>query len=636
HIVSDAWSRGILIRELSALYGAALAGRPSPLVELPVQYADYAVWQRSWLTGEVLEAQLGFWRERLAGVPQALDLPTDRPRPPVQSFRGASRPVTIATATANGLKALARRESASPFMAFLAGFQALLCRAAARSEVLVGSPIANRERLEVEGLIGFFTNTLVLRGGIESGEGGTGLRDLVGRARETVLGTSVHQDLPFEKLVEELKPERDASRTPLFQVLFTLVPAPESIALSGLEVRPFGAAGTTAKFDLSLALTDAPSGVTGAFEYATALFDPATVERFGRHFGVLLAAAVADPEADLRMLPLLAPAERHQVALAWNDTGRSLETARTIHEAIEAQVDRTPDAIALRFEGEQLSYAELDRRSNRLAHHLLRRGVSRERLVGLALERSLDLLVAQIATWKAGGGYVPIDPSYPAERLAAMLAGARVSALITRSTLVDRLPVKPSDDRKPEAPIVWLDRDAAAISAEREVRPGLEVLPEQLAYAIFTSGSTGRPKGAMNEHRAVLNRLLWGETTFGFDARDRFIQKTPFSFDVSVFELFGPLLCGARLALAVPGGHQDTSYLARLLAEEGATTVHFVPSMLRTFLDEAEPSTLRSLRRVMASGEALPAALSDRFFARLCPGGAKSASDAIATIELHN
>jgi amino acid adenylation domain-containing protein len=581
HIVSDGWSMGILVREAAALYEAFSQGRPSPLPELPVQYTDFAVWQRERLQGEALEAQARHWRETLAGVPALLELPTDRPRPAMQSYRGASEPASVSM---NSVRELAGREGATPFMVVLAAFQELLRRWSGQEDVLVGTPIANRTRAEIEDLIGLFVNTLVMR----RPEGASTFRELLAGVRSGALEAYAHQDLPFEKLVEELGVERSLAHSPIFQVMLVLQNAPvTALSLAGLELSPVTVAAETAKFDLLLSLSEDGAGT---LDYATDLFDRATARRLLGHLGVLLEAAMADPGARLADLPLLTEAERAELA-AWNRTEVEYPDV-CLHELIEAQVERTPDAVAVVFEGETLTYRELDERASALASELP------AELIGISIERSLEMVVGLVAILKAGGAYVPIDPGYPAERVAYMIEDSGVSVLLDAATILDR---------------------------ERRRDAGAPRVPDQAAYMIYTSGSTGRPKGALNAHRGIVNRLLWMQQEYGLTPEDRVLQKTPFSFDVSVWEFFWPLIVGARLVVARPGGHQDPAYLVETIRREEITMLHFVPSMLQVFVEQPGAEACVSLRKVMASGEALPADLAKRFFARLPQG-----------VELHN
>ncbi|MBV9124651.1 MAG: amino acid adenylation domain-containing protein, partial [Planctomycetes bacterium] len=610
HIIADGWSVGVFLREMTCLYAAFTGGKPITLPPLPVQYADYAAWQRQWLTGEVLEEQLAYWKDRLAQAPAALDLPTDRPRPTVQTFRGSTQSLTLPRSLAEHLHALSRREGCTLYMTLLAAFQTLLHRYTGQEDICVGSPIAGRTRAETEGLIGCCINALVLRTDLS---GDPSFRDLLARVRETALGAYAHQDLPFEKLVEELQPARDLSRSPLFQVMFILqnTPLPE-LDLPGLTVRPLDLPGTTAKFDLTLSLAETQQGLQAAVEYNTDLFDAGTITRLLGHFQKLLEGLAGDPGQRLSELPLLTAEEKQQLLVAWNDTATVYPEEHCLHRLVEAQVERTPDATALVFEGESLTYRELNARANRLAHHLLSLGVGPDVLVGISMERSVEMVVGLLGILKAGGAYVPLDPAYPQERLAFMLEDARLPVLLTQQRLAARLPAH-------QARVLCLDSDWDTIAAHAAGNLDSGVMPEHLAYVIYTSGSTGRPKGAMNTHRGICNRLLWMQQQYQLTPADVVLQKTPFSFDVSVWEFFWPLLSGATLVVARPGGHQDSAYLVRLIAAEHITVLHFVPSMLQVFLEEKGLEACTALRHVMCSGEDLPYDLQQRCHLRL-PG----------------
>jgi amino acid adenylation domain-containing protein/non-ribosomal peptide synthase protein (TIGR01720 family) len=606
HIVADGWSLGVIDAELSALYAAFAKGDASPLAELPLQYADYARWQRRVLQGARLERDLGYWRDRLRGAPLALDLPTDRPRPPVESHRGARLSFAVPPALARALRDLSRREGVTLFMTLLAAFDVLLHRHTGQDDLLVGTPAANRGHAEVEKLVGLFLDTLVLRAEIAPAEP---FRALLQRVRETTLGAYAHQDMPFERLVQELAPERDQSRSPLFQVMFTLQNASSgTFTLPGLDAAPEPATIDTSKFDLTLILTDHRDTLAGFFEYATDLFDASTIARLADRLTAILAYVVASPEAPVQDIPVLTLADREALA-RFNATAHTYGEERPIHALFLAQAEETPDAVALRFEGQDVTYAGLAARASQLAHALQKLGVGPEVLVGVFCERSIELLVALYGTLLAGGAYVPLDPEYPKDRLAFMLDDARPKVILTQAHLTALLP-------EHGAELLELDAAWPRIAGEPSTPPAVEASLDALAYVIYTSGSTGKPKGAMNAHRGIQNRLLWMQRAYGLTAADVVLQKTPYSFDVSVWELFWPLMNGAKLVVARPEGHRDPAYLASLIASEGVTTLHFVPSMLGAFLDEPSIEQCTSLRRVLCSGEALPAALAARFFAR--------------------
>jgi amino acid adenylation domain-containing protein len=607
HIVSDEWSMGVLSRELAALYEAYRDGRESPLPELAVQYADYAAWQREQLEGEALDRQLGYWRERLADAPALLELPTDHPRPAVQTFRGATERIHLPVEVLEQLRALARQEGATLYMVALAAFQALLSRYSGSEDVVVGSPIAGRGRNEVEGLIGFFVNTLVLRTDVS---GDPTFRALLGRVREVTLGAYDHQEVPFEKLVAELQPERSLSHAPLFQVSFTLQDAQESAnVLAALSTERVDAGFASAKFDLSLTVAATQRGLRCGLSYATDLFERDTVERMLGHLSRVLEQVAADADVRLSRLELLGQDERALVLDAWNRTAAEVPADLCIHQLFESQADRTPDAVAVRFEADSLTYAELNARANRLARHLRGRGVGAEVRVGVLMERSLEMVVSLLAVLKAGGAYVPLDAGLPAERLAYMLDDSGVAVLLTQERLRGILPA---------SGVPALDVDAAWDSVARDGAENLApvVTPSNVAYVIYTSGSTGRPKGVMNQHRGVVNRLVWMQAQFGIGADDVVLQKTPFGFDVSVWEFFWPLQQGATLVMARPDGHRDPLYLQEVIEREGVTTLHFVPSMLQPFVEAVEDGRCASLRDVVCSGEALPPALVRRFYDR--------------------
>jgi amino acid adenylation domain-containing protein len=607
HIVTDGWSIGVLVEELGVLYSDICRGREPSLPELPIQYPDFAEWQRDWLQGETLERMLSYWRNRLQGAPAVLDLPADYPRPAVERYRGAQFRFTIPLPVAQALSSLARREGATLFMALLAAFKVLLSRYSGQADIVVGSPIAGRDRSELEGLIGLFVNTLVLKTYLG---GAPGFREILGRVRETCLGAYEHQDLPFEKLVEELKPERDLSRNPLFQVMFALQNAPlRPLSLEDLTITPVEFDRGAAQLDLALHMQETDEGLLGVFEYSTDLFESGTIERMAGHFVTLLEAAVSEPDRRVSDLPWLTEAERRQVLVEWNATSKSYPET-TIHRLIEEQVRRTPDAVALAFEGRTMSYGELNQRANQLARHLRGLGVGPDTLVGLCIERSFEMVVGLLGILKSGGAYVPVDPGYPPDRQSYMIADSRAPVLLTQASLAGGL----ADSG---ARVVVLDAGWEEIvrHPDGDLEDGSG--PGHLAYVIYTSGSTGKPKGAMNEHRAVCNRLLWMQDTYGLTASDRILQKTPFSFDVSVWEFFWPLMTGARLVIAHPEGHKDPSYLVHRIREEGITTLHFVPSMLRAFLEAEGVEECSSVKRVICSGEALPYELQERFFGRL-------------------
>jgi amino acid adenylation domain-containing protein len=608
HIVSDAWSMQLLVQELTTLYTAFSSGKQSSLTELPIQYADFAVWQRQQLQGGILETQLEYWLNQLSGELPNLHLPTDRPRPIAQSSRGATHSFALSDELTQQLESLSQRENVTLFMTLLAAFNTLLYRYTGQSDILIGSPIANRNRPEIERLIGFFVNTLVFRTHIAADQT---FQELLHQVCEVALGAYANQDLPFELLVEKLQPQRTLSYKPLFQVMFVLQNAPErSMILPGVTLHSQFSHTDTAKFDLTLSMSKREGGLTGQIEYSTDLFEPATIARMVSHLQNLLHAIVYNPQQRLSELPLLTEPEQHHVLTEWNDTRTDYSLDRSIHQLIETQVEYTPDSIAVTFDNQQISYQELNHRANQLAHYLRSLGMKPETLVGICLERSLDMVIAILAVLKAGAAYVPLDPSYPPERLSFMLHDAQVPVLLTQQRLIPTLP-------EHLAQLICLDSIWDAIAQQPHTDLECDVSTSNLAYVIYTSGSTGQPKGAMNTHQGLTNRLYWMQQRYQLTSDDRVLQKTPFSFDVSVWEFLWPVMVGARLVVARPEGHQDSHYLTQLIVEQGITTLHFVPSMLQVFLEEPAVKDCCSLTRVICSGEALPLKLQQRYFERL-------------------
>jgi amino acid adenylation domain-containing protein len=608
HIIADAWSIGIFIQELSNLYEAFSTAKVSPLPNLPIQYADFAHWQRMWLVGEVLSTQLNYWQQQLAGCSPLLELPTDRVRPPVQSFRGAQQHFGLNQSVTHQLKSLSQRCGTTLFMTLLAAFVTLLWRYTGVEDIVVGSPIANRNRRQIEALIGFFVNTLVLRINLEDNPS---FVELLSQVRQVTLDAYSHQDLPFEKLVESLRLERSLSYHPLFQVMFMLQNAPmEQLQLSGLSLTPLPVETGTAKFDLLLSTYETELGLQARWEYNSDLFDATTITRMSAHFQNLLAAIVDNPTERISQLSLLTPSERQQLLVDWNNTECDYPQYQCIHQLFEQQVERTPDAVALMFENEQLTYQQLNHRVNQLAHHLRSLGVGPEVLVGICVERSVSMVVGVLGILKAGGAYVPLDPQLPQQRLSYMLSDSGVSVLLSQKQIVEQLPATP-------AIVVVLDLDSQLYSQYSHENPCSGVQALNSAYVIYTSGSTGQPKGVINTHLGVCNRLLWMQLEYQLSADERVLQKTPFSFDVSVWEFFWPLLAGACVVMAMPGGHQDRAYLVNLITHKKITTVHFVPSMLQVFLAQEGIESCSSLRRVFCSGEALPFELQQRCFERM-------------------
>ncbi|MBI7453343.1 non-ribosomal peptide synthase/polyketide synthase [Pseudomonas aeruginosa] len=614
HIVSDGWSMNVLIEEFSRFYSAYATGAEPGLPALPIQYADYALWQRSWLEAGEQERQLEYWRGKLGERHPVLELPTDHPRPAVPSYRGSRYEFSIEPALAEALRGTARRQGLTLFMLLLGGFNILLQRYSGQTDLRVGVPIANRNRAEVEGLIGLFVNTQVLRSVFD---GRTSVATLLAGLKDTVLGAQAHQDLPFERLVEAFKVERSLSHSPLFQVMYNHQPLVADIealdSVAGLSFGQLDWKSRTTQFDLSLDTYEKGGRLYAALTYATDLFEARTVERMARHWQNLLRGMLENPQASVDSLPMLDAEERYQLLEGWNATAAQYPLQRGVHRLFEEQVERTPTAPALAFGEERLDYAELNRRANRLAHALIERGVGADRLVGVAMERSIEMVVALMAILKAGGAYVPVDPEYPEERQAYMLEDSGVQLLLSQSHL--KLPLAQGVQR------IDLDRGAPWFEDYSEANPDIYLDGENLAYVIYTSGSTGKPKGAGNRHSALSNRLCWMQQAYGLGVGDTVLQKTPFSFDVSVWEFFWPLMSGARLVVAAPGDHRDPAKLVALINREGVDTLHFVPSMLQAFLQDEDVVSCTSLKRIVCSGEALPADAQQQVFAKLPQAG---------------
>ncbi|MEV2122882.1 non-ribosomal peptide synthase/polyketide synthase [Pseudomonas aeruginosa] len=614
HIVSDGWSMNVLIEEFSRFYSAYATGAEPGLPALPIQYADYALWQRSWLEAGEQERQLEYWRGKLGERHPVLELPTDHPRPAVPSYRGSRYEFSIEPALAEALRGTARRQGLTLFMLLLGGFNILLQRYSGQTDLRVGVPIANRNRAEVEGLIGLFVNTQVLRSVFD---GRTSVATLLAGLKDTVLGAQAHQDLPFERLVEAFKVERSLSHSPLFQVMYNHQPLVADIealdSVAGLSFGQLDWKSRTTQFDLSLDTYEKGGRLYAALTYATDLFEARTVERMARHWQNLLRGMLENPQASVDSLPMLDAEERGQLLEGWNATAAEYPLQRGVHRLFEEQVERTPTAPALAFGEERLDYAELNRRANRLAHALIERGIGADRLVGVAMERSIEMVVALMAILKAGGAYVPVDPEYPEERQAYMLEDSGVQLLLSQSHL--KLPLAQGVQR------IDLDQADAWLENHAENNPGIELNGENLAYVIYTSGSTGKPKGAGNRHSALSNRLCWMQQAYGLGVGDTVLQKTPFSFDVSVWEFFWPLMSGARLVVAAPGDHRDPAKLVELINREGVDTLHFVPSMLQAFLQDEDVVSCTSLKRIVCSGEALPADAQQQVFAKLPQAG---------------
>jgi amino acid adenylation domain-containing protein len=622
HIATDGWSLWILLDELRVLYSAERSGTQIALPALSLQYTDYISWQNSTLAGPEGERLWAYWKRQLADAFPALRLPTDKPRPLVQTYHGASHPFQLNESLTRRLKELARAQGVTLYVLLLAVFQSLLHRYSNQEDVIVGSPTFGRERAEFAGIVGDFINLLALRANFS---GNPTFVELLRQVHRTFLDAMMHQEYPISLLIERLQPVRTPGYSPLFQVMFVLQRPHRSEELGeffvpvetetpadfgGLTLKPFFMPQQEGQFDLTLNMGEVKGCLFGILNYNTDLFEAATIDRLVRHFRTLLESIIVDPEQRIQNLPLLTEAEQYQLQITWNNTRKEYPEDASIHRLFESQVERTPDAVAVVFEDEQLTYEALNDHANRLAHTLQAAGVGPEVLVGISMERSLEMLVGLFGILKAGGAYVPLDPTYPRERLAFMIENARLSLLLTNQRL---LPILPPH----QVPVLDLERAWPMLTHERVTNPSSGTRPQNLAYVIYTSGSTGRPKGAMNTHAGIGNRLIWMQETYQLTGGDVVLQKTPLSFDVSVWECFWPLLAGARLVLARPEGHKDPAYLVDLIAEQQISTAHFVPSMLQIFLLQRNLEQCSSLKRVICSGESLPIELQELFFSRL-------------------
>jgi amino acid adenylation domain-containing protein len=590
HVVFDGWSISVFMQELSALYEAFTNGKPSPLAELPIQYADFAYWQRQWLQGEVLETQLAYWKRQLGSNLPVLQLPTDYPRPALQTFRGAQQPVALPETLVKALRTVSQQEGVSLFMMLLTAFKTLLYRYTGQKDIVIGSPIANRNRMEIEGLIGLFVNNLVLRTNFS---GNPSFRELLTQVREVCLGAYTHQDLPFEKLVEQLQPERNLSHNPLFQVTFALQNAlVKNLELPGLSLNTLEVDNKTAKCDMELSLEETGQGLTGLVQYNTDLFDSTTICRFLKHFQTLLESIVAAPQQRLSELPLLSTTEQHQILVEWNNTKTNYPHDKCIHEVFEAQAELQPDAVAVVFEDEQLTYQELNQRANRLAHYLQTLGVKPEVLVGIYCERSLETVIALLGVLKADGAYMPLDPTYPKERLSFMLQDSQVTLLLTQQKFAEGLP-------KHEARVVCLDSNWEIIAQESKENVHSKVTANNLAYVIYTSGSTGKPKGVLLEHQGLCNLVQAQAQSFGVREDSRVLQFASFSFDASVSEIFVTLTAGATLYLRNSSSLFSDLDLIELLRRQCITVTTLPPSVVSLLPVENLPA----LQSIIVAGE---------------------------------
>ncbi|MFN6470894.1 MAG: amino acid adenylation domain-containing protein [Nostoc sp. SerVER01] len=609
HIISDGWSLGLMIKELSLSYAAFCQGDASPLSALSLQYGEFAHWQRTTFEQTQLPAQLAYWKAKLGGKIETLELPTDFPRPAIAGYQGATVSFTINREVSDRLQKLCESQGATLFMGLLGVFSTLLMRYSGQQDLLIGTPIANRNHKQIEELIGFFVNTLVIRTDLT---GNPDFNTLLLRIKEETLQAYAHQDVPLEKIVEELHPERNLSHHPLFQVMFVLQNAPMgNLELPNLSLIPLELEQVTAKFDLTLLMIETEAGIQGTWEYRTDLFNVTTINRMVGHFKTLLESIVVNSKQRITELPILTATEQNQLLVDWNQTQVEYPQDKCLHQLFELQVEKTPHAIAVVFENENMTYEELNRRANKLAHYLHSVGVKSDVLVGICVERSLEMIIALLGILKAGGAYVPIDSAYPQERINFILEDAQTPVLLTQQKLLKKVGVQNNIQ------IICLDTGWEIITQESAENPVNEIVAENLAYTIYTSGSTGKPKGVMISHRAICNHMFWIQATFPMTEADKLLQKTPLSFDPSVWELYAPLLVGAQLVIARSGGHQDSAYLIKLINEQKITFVQFVPSLLQMILEQGGIETCNSLKHIFCGGETLPVSLQEGLFSKL-------------------
>jgi amino acid adenylation domain-containing protein len=590
HIINDGWSTGVLVKEVAEFYRAYSLGEAPQIEELPIQYGDYALWQRESLQGEVLEAQLAYWRENLAGAPAAIDLPTDKPRPTVKTSSGAEKSVFMGNGLLHRLKSFSQQEGVSLFMLMLAAFKVLLYRYTSQEDILVGTPIAGRNRSEMERLIGFFINTLVLRTDLS---GDPTFYELLGRVRKVALGAFKHQDIPFEKLVEELQPERDTSREPLLQVVFVVQNAPtEPLQLPGLTLSSLPATSSSSEFDLTLVINESGEDVGASINYATDLFEERSIERLLRHYHTLLEDIVTNPGKRISRLSLLSEAERAQLLPHFSGEESTHKNTACIHELFQQQVEQSPDAIALAYEGEQLTYKELNERANQVAHYLISRGVKAETLVGICMERGFEMIVGLLGVLKAGGAYVPLDPAYPKARLEYMVRDSGAELILTQQRLIEQMP-------ETSAEKVSIDGQWEEISRQSRENTASKVDADNLAYVMYTSGSTGEPKGVMVQHKGLVNLSYAQGELFDVSPEDRVLQFASISFDASISEIMMALSRGARLCLARQSELIPGPEFVKMLEREKISNVTMPPSALAV-MPEAE---LKEMKTLIVAGE---------------------------------
>jgi amino acid adenylation domain-containing protein len=605
HIITDGWSIALLFREVTKCYAALTRNEVPELPELPLQYTEYAQWQREYMSGDVLTNEVEHWKSKLSGAPTLLDLPADHPRPATHSWRGATEEISLDSSMLAKLKALAQAERSTLFMVAMAAFQTLLWRYTNQESILLGTPIAGRHEVEIENMIGLFVNTLVFRTDFASN---LSFRDLISQVRSFALEAYMHQDVPFEKLVDELVPQRSLDTHPLFQVMFTFQNIPKQVfEIPGLSIKEMPFEAGIAKFDLSVEVWENDE-FHCQFEYNTDLFERSTIQRMMGHFEKLMTAAVENPDLPIAQIPIMRDQERQQVLMEWNRTETDYPRDVLIHQAFETQADRTPDNTALLFEGKEWSYRQVNEEANRLAHALLDKGVGPGALVGVFLDRSLEMVAALLGVLKTGAAYVPLDPAYPLERLRFTIEDASLFAVVTHSSIKNQLP---SNARN----IVEFDTQRDFRGSERLNNPSTASSSDQRAYVIYTSGSTGIPKGVEGTHRASMNRFSWMWRTYPFKAGEVCCQKTNLGFVDSIWEIFGPLLAGIPNVIIPQGAVRDPEEMLRILAQERVTRIVLVPSLLRALLDQAPNLQQRvpELKLWSCSGEILPADVAKRF-----------------------
>lgn len=626
HIISDGWSMGVFISELSELYQAFCNGEPSQLPELPIQYADFAHWQRQWLSGSVLETQLNYWKQNLTGIPPLLELPTDHPRPSVQTFQGSFTEFQLNQKLTSQIKTLSQKSGTTLFMTLLAAFATLLSRYSGQEDIVIGSPIANRNRSQLESLIGFFVNTQVLRTQLH---GNPNFCELLERVRETTLGAYDHQDLPFEKLVEELQPERSLSHTPLFQVMFVMENTPISkLELPGLTITPLELENITAKFDLTLSIEETASGLLCGWEYNSDLFEITTIEQMAVHFQTLLESIVTNPQQQIAQLPIIPASEQHKLLVEWNNTGADYPLEQTFPQLFEATVEKNPDAVAVVFENQQLTYQQLNARANRWARHLVELGVKEETIVALNSERNIDFLTAILAVFKAGAAYLPLNPHHPAERNNQVLQQSQVPLVLSSSSCGAGKDARHESGTGKDAHStntlllhptkILLVEDLDSLDYSTENLP-IRCNPENLAYVIYTSGSTGKPKGAMLEHRGMLNHLYAKVDDLQLTTTDIVAQTAAQTFDISIWQFLVALLVGGRVEIVRTEVTADPAELLKLVQSQQVSILEIVPSLLRMMLEHIDLSAnnkpnLSKLRWLLLTGETLPPQLCRQWF----------------------